>query len=38
MITLILGKSIMDTKNENIIKLVVQFVVTMLGTLLGINL
>ena len=38
MITLILGKSIMDTKKENIIKLVVQFVVTLLGTLLGINL
>ena len=29
---------IMDAKKESIVRIVVQFVVTMLGTLLGINL
>ena len=38
MITLRLNRNTMSPKNESIIKIVVQFVVTLLGTLLGINL
>ena len=38
MITLRLKKSIMTPKNESVVRIVVQFVVTLLGTLLGINL
>lgn len=33
-----LKRSFMDAKKENVIRIVVQFVVTLLGTLLGINL